>query len=111
MTFQASITGTYKTKVYINFILFKVVRGWRTDTFSWSQQVTEPELHLDLSPIKNLPIAIALDVTPTGVEFGIQVLSQDFPIEHISFTSGSKAFHWEPIKGVLIDATASFNAA
>jgi|SRR5579862_262232 len=110
MSYLASITGTYKTRLYINLILFKIVRGWRTDNFSWSQQVDLPELHLAFAPIKNVPIAISLDVTAGEVDFGVQVLSQNFPIERIKVSSGSQTLHWEPLKGVVIDATASFTS-
>lgn len=110
MTYQAKIEGTYKSRLYINLIFFKIARGWRTDKFSWSQQVAVPEIHLDFVPVKNVPIAIALDVTSGGVDFGIKVLSQNFPIERVSFSGASKAFHWEPWKGVIIDGTASFAA-
>ena len=109
MNYQATIQGTYKTRVYINFIFFKIVRGWRTDNFSWSQTVSAPEIHLAFAPLKNVPIAISLDVTASGADFGVQVLSQNFPIEHISFAGPSQTFHWEPWKGVLLDGTATFS--
>lgn len=108
MQYQARIEGTYKTKVYIDLIIFKIVRGWRTDRFAWSQTVDAPEIHLAWAPVRNVPIAVSLDVTAAGADFGIQVLSQHFPVEHLSFASGSKTLHWQPLKGVVIDATATF---
>lgn len=111
MAFLAKIDGTYKSKVYINLIFFKIVRGWRTEAFSWSQRVESPELHLAWAPIRNLPLAISLDVTPLGADFGLQVLSENFPIEHVAFTGASEAFHWEPLKGVIVDGVASFAQA
>ena len=108
MNYQATIQGTYKTKLYINLIFFKIVRGWRTDPFSWSQTVDAPEIHLAFAPLKNVPVAISLDVTAAGADFGLQVLSQNFPIEHVSFSGPSRTFHWEPWKGVILDGTATF---
>lgn len=111
MAYLAKVEGTYRSRVYINLILFKIVRGWRTDRFSWSQTVSVPEIHAAWAPVKNVPVAVSLDVTPAGVDFGLQVLSENFPIEHVSFTAGSKSFHWEPIKGVILDGVASFGIA
>ncbi|HVT12827.1 MAG TPA: hypothetical protein VHE55_11215 [Fimbriimonadaceae bacterium] len=110
MAYLAKVEGTYRTRVYINLILFKIVRGWRTDRFSWSQNVSAADAHFAWAPVKGVPVAVALDVTPTGVEFGLQVLTEDFPISRVNFSSGSKSFHWEPIKGVILDGVASFTA-
>ena len=102
--FTAKIEGTYKSKVYIDLFFFKIVRGWRTDHFTFAQSVGTPEFHTSWVPVKNIPVALSLDVSQTGIDFGLQVLSQDFPIQHVTFPSGGSAsIHWTPIKGVQIE--------
>lgn len=108
MQYTAKIAGTYKSKIYIDLIFFKIVRGWRTDSFSYSQVVNAPDFHEAFQPLKNVPIALALDVTPTGADISLQLLNESFPIEHFAFpSSGSMPINWQPLKGVVIAATAS----
>ena len=108
MTYLATVEGVYKSRLYINLILFKIARGWRIDRFSWSKQVDIPQLKIDYEPLKNVPLGVTLQVSESGVDFGLEVLNHDIPIEHLSFPEGSKNFHWQPLKGVVIDGAASF---
>lgn len=110
MTYTAKIEGTCRNKVYINLLFFKIVRGWRTDAFSWEHSFEEPDIHVELAPIKGVPLAISLDVTPLGADFGISILSEKVPLKHIRFEAGSTTFKWEPVKGVVIEGLASFGA-
>ena len=112
MPYTATIEGTYRTRVYINLILFKIARGWRTDRFSWSHQLPALDAHLSFVPLQTVPIAVAVYLTPTGAELHLKVLSADFPVATVFLGSGlTKAFHWEPLKGVILDATVSVSEA
>jgi hypothetical protein len=108
MTYLASIDGTYKSKVYVNLILFKIVRGWRTDRFTWSAALPGPDAHLSYSPIAGVPVSIALDLGPMGADVHLKVLSADFPVISVSLAgAGNTQVHWSPLKGVTIDAAVS----
>jgi hypothetical protein len=108
MTYIASIDGTYKSKVYVNLILFKIVRGWRTDRFKWSYPLSGPDAHLSYSPVAGVPLSVAVDIGAVGASFHLKVLSADFPVTSVSFSDAAHGeIHWAPWKGVTIDATVS----
>lgn len=109
MTYRATVEGNYKSRLYINLIFFKIARGWRTDPFKWSQDVATPNIRLSTFPVKNLPIEVFFEADPTGVTASLRLANYDVPLIHQSFpVGGAQSFHWEPVKGVIVDGTASF---
>src|ERR1044072_2096642 len=110
MAYLAKVDGIYRFRVRAKILWFWVVYPWQSQAFAWQQVVNVPELHLSYSPVKGVPVSLALDADETGAHFGIKVSGGPAlwgePV-HVPAGVG-QAFRFEPWKGVIVEGTASF---
>lgn len=104
MPYTATVKGTYKSKVRVDFLFFHWHQGWKTQDFSFTKLVDVPEIHYGWMPVKNVPLAIDLDINNDGATISLQALSENFPVYHQEVPSGGAKLHWEPLKGVIVEA-------
>lgn len=109
MNYLITFSGVVRTKVYINLILFKIVRGWRADPFHFSTIVDGPKAKWRVTP-RGIPLALEVETTKDGAHAELFALGLELAQYDVSFPeAGHGDIHWEPLRGVVIDGAISFS--
>jgi hypothetical protein len=103
------IQGTYRSRLYINLILFRIARGWKEERFE--RMFTLPDAHRAEFEIPGLPVKF--DATLYRNQFGewwvtLGIGGNGYSLGHVNPSNsniGPLMFKAEPIKGVILEGT------
>jgi hypothetical protein len=108
MNYYARIEGVYRHRTRINFLFFSVAGPWKSETFTFERMLAEPLGEWTWQPMASLPVSVSAKLSPQIAEFRLRLLDQPIGVHRISLpVQGSQRFHFEPVKGNIVEGTAS----
>ena len=108
MSYLARIEGVYRHRTRINLLLFSIVGPWKTDTFTFERAVPELAGDWTWQPAASVPLSVTVALSSDGADFRLRLLDRPVSVQHFRIPNlGNKRFHFEPVKGNIVEGSAS----
>jgi len=102
-----SVSGTAKTRIRINLVLFTIAGPWKTEAFDWNCSVDTSKILSAKIPRLDAELQAGfagdtLTLDAVGYDQDVRLISVKVPV-----FAAPLPFRWEPIKGIVVEGEAN----